>query len=49
MKILVGWDDPAEADLLQLYLTGDQNEVQLSFPERDFLEQAGTEPGTSCS
>ena len=40
MRILVGWDDPAEADLLQLYLSGEQNEVQLSFPEQDFLERA---------
>lgn len=41
MRILVGWDDPAEADLLQLYLTGGQNEVLLTACERDFLDRAG--------
>ena len=29
MKILVGWDDPQEAQLLELYLSAGENEVRV--------------------
>jgi serine phosphatase RsbU (regulator of sigma subunit) len=41
MKILVGWDDPSEADLLQLYLSGGgDNDVYLASTSEEFVEQA---------
>ncbi len=42
MRILAGWDDPAEAELLQLYLTGGgDNDVQMATAEAELLEAAG--------
>lgn len=41
MKILVGWDDPAEADLLQLYLSGGgDHEVSLAASPDGLLSMA---------
>jgi sigma-B regulation protein RsbU (phosphoserine phosphatase) len=41
MRILAGWDDPAEAELLQLYLAaGEANEVSLASQEDVFLRNA---------
>jgi len=41
MKILVGWDDPSEADLLQLYLSGGgDNDVHLATTGEEFVELA---------
>ena len=39
MRILIGWDDPAEAELLQLYLNGD-NTVVLRLEEEPLLAAA---------
>ncbi len=42
MRILVGWDDPAEAELLKLYLNGtNDNEVVVTATAEEFLAQAG--------
>ena len=42
MRILVGWDNPAEAELLKLYLTGGgENEVVATELAEDFLTQLG--------
>src|SRR5262245_59447396 len=38
MKILVAWDDPSEAELLQLYLSVD-NEVVITSTQEEFLTQ----------
>lgn len=41
MKILVGWDDPDEADLLSLYLSGGgDNEVTLAAGAEDLVARA---------
>jgi serine phosphatase RsbU (regulator of sigma subunit) len=41
MRILAGWDDPAESDLLQLYLAaGEANEVSLASGAEAFLRDA---------
>ncbi len=41
MRILVGWDDPAEAELLRLYLTGGgDNAVTITDQEGPFLAEA---------
>lgn len=41
MKILVGWDDPSEAELLQLYLSGGgDNEVVLASSAEELLGRA---------
>jgi sigma-B regulation protein RsbU (phosphoserine phosphatase) len=41
MRILAGWDDPTEADLLQLYLAaGEANVVSLTHNEEEFLTLA---------
>ncbi|MGL4551705.1 MAG: SpoIIE family protein phosphatase [Gemmataceae bacterium] len=41
MKILVGWDDPSEADLLQLYLSGGgDNDIYLATSAEEFVDQA---------
>src|SRR5438105_2031690 len=42
MRILVAWDDPAESELLQLYLNGtSDNEVVLATTAEEFLAHAG--------
>src|SRR5438874_2524830 len=41
MRILAGWDDPVEAELLQLYLAGGNgNEVFLTLEEETLLSAA---------
>ncbi len=40
MRILVGWDNEAEAELIQLYLSVDENEVTVTTAKTKFLEQA---------
>ncbi|NBO92629.1 MAG: serine/threonine-protein phosphatase [Planctomycetia bacterium] len=45
MKILVGWDDASEADLLQLYLSGGgDNDVYIATSPKDFIEKAFQSP-----
>src|SRR5579872_4705994 len=42
MRILVGWDDPAEAELLKLYLNGtNDNDVVVAADAAQFLKHAG--------
>jgi len=43
MRILVGWDDEAEAELIGLYLGVDENEVVVTTGKTKFLEQAFSE------
>ena len=43
MRILVGWDDAAEIDLLQMYLNLDDNTVQVLTEPEEFLAQAQSE------
>src|SRR5207244_7725 len=43
MKILVAWDDPAEAELLQLYLGVGDNEVVTASTREDYLAQLDRE------
>jgi serine phosphatase RsbU (regulator of sigma subunit) len=43
MRILVGWDDPAEAELLNLYLGGGENEVTVTDSADAFLENVKTQ------
>lgn len=45
MRILAGWDDPVEADLLRLYLAaGEANDVFLTNQEEAFLGRAADQP-----
>ena len=43
MRILVGWDDVAEADLISLYLNVDQNEAKVTTNPADFVAAAAAE------
>jgi sigma-B regulation protein RsbU (phosphoserine phosphatase) len=43
MRILVAWDDPAEAELLQLYLAVGDNEVVTASTREEFLAQLDKE------
>ncbi len=43
MRVLVGWDDPVEAELLSAYLTVDDGEVRLCESEADALSAAENE------
>jgi serine phosphatase RsbU (regulator of sigma subunit) len=43
MRILVGWDDAAEADLISLYLNVDQNEARVTTNPAEFCELAERE------
>ena len=40
MKLLIGWDKPQEAELIQLYLTASGNEVELALNPDDFEQRA---------
>ncbi|GAB4143720.1 MAG: hypothetical protein Tsb009_14990 [Planctomycetaceae bacterium] len=40
MKILVGWDDPAEAELISLYLNSNDNECVVLTSGQEFLHHA---------
>jgi phosphoserine phosphatase RsbU/P len=40
MRILVGWDDAAQAELISLYLDVDDNEVVIATDSDDLLEKA---------
>ncbi|HID22270.1 MAG TPA: response regulator, partial [Planctomycetaceae bacterium] len=40
MRVLVGWDNESEAELIQLYLGVDENEVTVTTGKTKFLEQA---------
>lgn len=44
MRILVGWDHPAEADLLALYLSIGDNEVTITTKHEQLVEQAQRQP-----
>lgn len=43
MRILVGWDDPGEAELITLYLGIDENEVIVTTTKDQFLKKAFSE------
>ena len=43
MRILIGWDDSAEADLISLYLNVDQNEAKVTTKPDEFLVLAQRE------
>ncbi len=44
MRILIGWDDPAEADLIALYLNANgENQVSLARDCNDLLERANVD------
>jgi serine phosphatase RsbU (regulator of sigma subunit) len=40
MRTLIGWDDPSEAELLQLYLNTDDNSAQVATTGEELLAQA---------
>ena len=41
MRILIGWDDPAEAELISLYLNaGEENQASVTTESTEFLAQA---------
>ncbi len=40
MRILVGWDDPSEAELISLYLNVDQNEAKVTADVGEYLRAA---------
>ncbi len=39
MRILVGWDDASEADLISMYLSVDDNDVVTQTGEDDFTRR----------
>lgn len=43
MRILVGWDDETEADLISMYLSIDDNDVVVTINKTDFLKKAFSE------
>ena len=43
MRVLVGWDDESQSDLIGLYLGVDDNEVTVTLGKTKFLEQAFSE------
>ncbi len=43
MRILVGWDDSDEADLISMYLGIDENEVVVTTTKTEFLKKAYSE------
>src|SRR6188768_4242077 len=40
MKLLIAWDDPQEAELIQIYLTASGNDVAVASDVDEFLSQA---------
>ena len=42
MRILVGWDDTSEAELIKLYLNLDQNKVVIATDDKQLLENANS-------
>ena len=49
MKILVGWDDPQEAALLELYLSAGEHEAKVFMDANELKAQGVRAAGTSCS
>ncbi len=44
MRILVGWDDPAQAELISLFLTTGENEATVCASAAELLERAAAHP-----
>jgi hypothetical protein len=42
MRMLFGWGNPNEADLLRLYLAAGDNEVEVAFTSDEFLSRSAT-------
>ena len=43
MRILVGWDNPQECELISMYLGVSENEVRICATPEEFLQQAATQ------